>query len=607
MYIIIVDVTVEIDVEKHETSGNDIAQETTEWFEDSTTIDNVCNVHVGDPCNLEIADMKEEMSEDVRHVQVSIISPLVSLTWMYLCKPFRDILDFNFTRDPHYNGDFVVRRFNDTTYVQKHQLWDWHEFILLANGSLLYKGAIIRESQSLYYVKQVNYEIPDYIENAENKNAYRGHHDYQWFFPVAVLKCSLINESVDQYVIEDRILRMIVRRQSGVTVVDTNSLQKPLVDSSGDIVTTTDELQHADVKNNKPFFFVILGFDKYHHTSFTSKTDWQTHGVYWWIGNMQSDLQFSKQLTFTMGQIPESVKLNTIGRLCYSEWIKLMRDGALIWTGSQMDRVKGMISHQITDLEDRSQLMRRRGVSNKSRCDGMMWLGTKDGCQWPQNVQNMLELNVVAPGPYLLKLWQHWNRNCNDPQLWGNNFASNQGFKISLNECKADIYNELPIASSLKSTVELNHTTLLGCTKKAFTNEWYYMHRKNNLNETMTRDLMALYLYQYVDNVNGIESIVAKKSTKLNVWNSMHNSWNKLVEIAIALPNVIDWFGTIGLVISIIRITGALFNITTDNERDRIQNITIPVLAASLVITCPCIYCLFNTICYILFHVDLHS
>ena len=118
---------------------------------------------------------------------------------------------------------------------------------------------------------------------------------------------------------------------------------------------------------------------------------------------------------------------------------------------------------------------------------------------------------------------------------------------------------------------------------------------------------MALYLYQYVDNVNGIESIVAKKSTKLNVWNSMHNSWNKLVEIAIALPNVIDWFGTIGLVISIIRITGALFNITTDNERDRIQQITIPVLAASLVITCPCIYCLFNTICYILFHVDLHS
>ena len=36
--------------------------------------------------------------------------------------------------------------------------------------------------------------------------------------------------------------------------------------------------------------------DEYYHTRFSGKRDWQSRGIYWWIGNMNPDVQFSTQL-----------------------------------------------------------------------------------------------------------------------------------------------------------------------------------------------------------------------------------------------------------------------------------------------------------------------
>ena len=575
----IVDITVEIP-DVHSTQSVEANQETREWYNNTTNIDESCNVHIDDPCIAEIEDMKDEMHSNTKSIPISIISPLVCLTWMYLCEPFRQVLDFNFTRNANFDGDFPVRRFNDTRYVQKHDIWDWHEFILLPNGELLYKGLIIRYNHNMYYIVDVDYELPDYIQNASNRNAFRGHHEKEWWFPKAIITCRRLINSINHYTVLDRQEKIEVDRDSNIIVIDAHTLNKLVYDESNQLIEIDTQAQDPDVRDNKPFFFVILGFDGYHHTNFCGKRDWDTHGVYWWIGNMNSDIQFSKQLTFTMGQIPDCVNMNTIGRICFDEWIKLIRHGALLWTGTQMERVRGMISHQIADMKDRDHLMRRRGYSTYSRSDGCLWQGCKDLCKWPNGVNNLFELNVVAPGPYLLKIWKYLNYNCIGPQ-WGDNFASNQGFNITLTEVEDDIYNELPIASSIKSTIELNHTTLLGCTVDAFKNEWYNMHRKNNLDVKMTRNLMGLYLEEYFNCINGIESLVQKSRTKLNVWNAMHNSWQKLVEILIAAPNVTDWYGNLGLVIAIIRITGALFNVETDNERKRLQTIVKPILNAS--------------------------
>ena len=78
-----------------------------------------------------------------------------------------------------------------------------------------------------------------------------------------------------------------------------------------------------------------------------------------------------------------------------------------------------------------------------------------------------------------------------------------------------------------------------------------------------------------------MSAILINNKNKVTVFKQMTHAWQKLIELLIALPIICDWFGHIDLVISIIRITGALYNIDTVNERKRIQEIMKPILKLS--------------------------
>lgn len=184
----------------------------------------------------------------------------------------------------------------------------------------------------------------------------------------------------------------------------------------------------------------------------------------------------------------------------------------------------GMVSHQITDLLDRNYFYRRRGSSKYSRCDGMLWLGYYHACKWPDNVNNLMQLGTICPCPYLLKLWKYVNFIAVTNGLW-NIFPNVYGQSLTLTTSTTDIYNNMPIASSLKSTIELNHTTLLGCLTGAFKKEWYSLHRKHNLIEIHTIDHMRCYLNKCFNNINGMKSILVDFKNKITVFNQMGHSW----------------------------------------------------------------------------------
>ena len=163
-------------------------------------------------------------------------------------------------------------------------------------------------------------------------------------------------------------------------------------------------------------------------------------------------------------------------------------------------------------------------------------------------------------------------------------FPNVYGQSLTLTTAQDDIYNNLPIASSLKSTIEFNHTTLLGCVTGAFKQEWYRMHRNKNLTEIQTRDNMRYYLNKYFNNINGMNSILMNMKNKITVFNQMTHAWRKMIEILIALPACVNWFGNLCLLNSLIRITGCLFNVQNEQQRQHIQSRMIPILTESLVI-----------------------
>ena len=68
-------------------------------------------------------------------------------------------------------------------------------------------------------------------------------------------------------------------------------------------------------------------------------------------------------------------------------------------------------------------------------------------------------------------------------------------------------------------------------------------------------------------------SLLMQTNTKINVLNQMKQSWQKLIEIMIALPVCTAWFGNIEILVSFIRICGAIYTINTENKRIKYQNL----------------------------------
>ena len=299
---------------------------------------------------------------------------------------------------------------------------------------------------------------------------------------------------------------------------------------------------------------------------------------------MDNTCQFDKKMTNVMGQIPSNVSINTINRIIYGEFVPIMQHGISLWTGQCMKNVHGMISHCIADMEDRDSLLRKRKSGKYTRCDGTLWLGYKEGASWPANVNNLMELNTIIPGPYLLKIHKYLKQTLSGrPGFW-DVWNPDHGKPITLTNDVFDIYSELPIASGLKSTIEINHTTVLGCLGDAFELIWYNLCKSQNFDEFQLRLCMKAYLNEYFTGINGCNSLVSLYNMNVTKFNSMNRAWQILVEMLICLPTIVDWYDNCSLLISLIRITGALYNVQTENELEKIQNRIKPILQKSYVI-----------------------
>ena len=560
-----------------------VSKKTKSFYSKFETIDDRTQYDEDDANYMEMNEHNDNMHQQAQTVTVRILSPIVNIIWLWLCVAWRNLLDFDFKRSLDWNDDTPVTRFNDTLYVSMHNIFDWHSFAMLANGTMIYRALILeRRNKQRWFVIKVEYRMPDALAAATHRNDFKNSNNLQWWKPDIIVHYKIIRTSAEINTVSNDTYEYKLKPTSKLKVIQPQQLHGPLFDASGNHINIEPAVQHPHVKLNSEYLFFILGFDKYHHTPFEGPNDYNTHGLYWWIGNMNAHFQFKKQLTMIMGQVPHCVKLNTIGRICYTEWQHIMQHGILLWTGTAFKKVFGMVSHQITDMQDRDHFMRRRGNSTKSRSDGMLWQGWGSGCKWPKRVHSLLQMGTIAPGPYLLKVWKHLTETCVQRGCWSK-LPNTIGKQITMTTSNDDIYNELPLASSLKSTIEINHTTLLGCTSKSFALEWYGAHSTGNLEENHTRMLMKCMLQQSFHMINGCKSMLILHKTKMCNFNQMQRAWQKLIEILICLPSITNWFGNLSSVISLIRITGAMYNCKSKKERCRIEKLIKPILKNSYV------------------------
>ncbi|MGB1097424.1 MAG: hypothetical protein ACPG2Y_02370, partial [Acholeplasmataceae bacterium] len=476
-------------------------------------------------------------------------------------------------------------------YIQRHNLWDWHDWAKLNNQEMIYAGVIVDPHLPVpmvpvyYYVTNVRYEMPDKLcEMLTSKEQNRRINEWTWdkinkshFIPNCVVSYQKLtyNQNINKWIISDETEEVCIdasfcwTTRSPIELVGTVVRLLPDGITYENIELDPPVLQHPDVQANKPFIFAICSFDKYHHTQFTGLHSMNTHGCYWWLGNIDPNFQFTNKYTMITAQAPGILPFVTILKHIYKEWQFLMQYGCLLPKKNGVMRVYGMISHHITDMQDKDVLMRRRHCSHSSRCDGMLWLGCEDGVKWPSNAPSLLELNTVMPGPYMLSVWKYiqqmdCNPSCYDKSL----------FPMTLTTATEDVFNELAIDTTLKSPPEINHTTLLGFLKDAFMIEYVKMHDKGGYDEMFTRIEMIAYLNKYWVDVNGRTAFLGDKNTNITVFNQIHHAYRKLIEIMISLPRVCNWDSGMNTLCNLIRMTGCLHICKSEKRRQEL----IPVM-----------------------------
>lgn len=536
-----------------------------------------------DPYEQENKEQTAELQQSTKKVPVYILSPAVNIVWLYLCAPFRKQMDFNFQRPANWTDDTPVLRFNDTKYISMHNIFDWHDFAVLQDETMIYPSLLVQITPTvMWYICEIKYEMPAHLKNLSPRSDFTDVLQKNFWKCEAYLTYNQVVYHHNQWHVNPRKQSHHLQSHDKYLIVDPDNLQDDIIDHNGNQFIIQDVRQHPDVQKNKPFFFSILGFDKYHHTTFTGKHDWDTHGLYWWFGNIKKHCQFTKKMTMITSQVPNCVSLSQSAKLVYEHWLHIINSGVPIWHGNQMITAYGMISHQITDMEDRDVLLHRRGNHKRSRCDGATWLGYEEGVRWPDGVTDLMQLDVLTPGHYLGTLTNHVNEECVERGCW-DTFPDDYGRAITLTKATQDVYGGIPLASSLKSTIELNHTTLLGCLTQIFKLSWYNMHQTKNLNVTHTRHIMKAYLQQYFHQVNGINSILMNNKTKMTVFNQFQHAWQKMIEILMCLPACVNWYYNLDTVIALTRLTGVLFTIKTENDRKHAQKLMKLICEASLV------------------------
>lgn len=544
-----------------------------------------------DEIEIDVFDQHSSVSK-VSEVPVQILSPATIVIWMSLCPNWRSKFDYKFQRDASWNNDRPVLRFNDTFYVQYQNILDWHDFILLKNGTMLYARLTVQDvtwdqpSDTLWYVTEVLYRMKNGLRNARRQSEFTMAHDLQWWQPDYVLRYKRLRKQGDAWYLGNVIHTRVLTLDEQLVVVDysvTRGRIMQRVSGGGRVRYVPCQLreaeeQHPDLKANKPCKIAILGMDKYHHTQFTGKHNWDTHGLYMWFGNYDERLHFDRLSTWILGQAPAILSTDTVIRTLYTVLTPLLRHGILAWDGDRLAWTRFLVSHQISDMQDRDHLLRKRGSSKASRTDGCLWYGFQDGAKWPADHDDLMEAGCVIPGPYLYQVWDHlYHRKRN---VWRNAgvVPPNVGLQLSLTMGSEDVYNGLPIASTLKSTIEINHTTVLGFLNQGFKLEWINVHNVQGYEPARTLVVLKLFLSKYLHLVNGFWCSAMNSSFKIFTFNQMHHAYAKLLQFMVALPAVLNHHGHFDLVWALLRLTGALQVINTETDRLRLKRIVKPVL-----------------------------
>ena len=523
-------------------------------------------------------------------VPLKILSPITSICWMYMCESWRKHLDYDFQRPPHWNNDSPIFKFNHSWYVKYHNWFDWHDFALLGNDSLIGAHVIVnphlrKRFPTYYFIKKIVYDIPARLAEATKRRTFVSIDNAQPWMPTCHVTYQTLKNKNNKWYLSRKQYVTSINKNSKWTVVDFSNMRDSVVQKMNNvehaITLPTPDYQHPDVAENKPFIFVIFGSDAYHHTEFTGLTSLKTHGGYWWTANFNPDLQFTKMCTFITFQSTALASLKQILPKLYLHWQFLIQHGCIVWNGERLIKMFGMVSHQIGDMQDRDIYLRRRGAHRKSRSDGLIWHGYRNKASWPRNVNDLLNVGCVVPGSYLLKVWQLLNKQCVRRGFWASP-PDNIGKSLTLTKSKHDVYNELPIDSTLKAPLEINHTTLLGLLTDAFEIEWVHLHHNLHFNEKQSKTFIYSYLYKFWHKKNGLTIFLTNSNCNILTFNQMQHSWQKMLEIMISLPFVFNWIGNISLLTSLIRMTGALFSCRTENRRLYLQNIVKRILSCGM-------------------------
>ena len=535
-------------------------------------------------------------------VKVNAVSMHSQLLMYSLIPNWWNHLDFNFQRKPGFNDDTPIRRFNDCHYVQEHLSYDRYNRVRLSNNRVIRRGDVINPNivawaNQRWYVYDVQYRLPRNVAQCTSKEEFAREmgnvqEQSQWrpAIFVRVMLIVLPRGVAGRWYILDDTIRDIVLTEALVHALTVEHQPPPIyAHSTGDEIWRPKyryPLRRKAVATNKPFLFFYAGHDKYAHTQTQGKFNDDTHGSYFWIANMNAELNETSLYTMILSQSTSRASMQAVTIVGNAQMMALIRNGLITFKNGKLTKIGCELAFQVSDMQDRVILLRARGVAVQSYADGQLYLGHAHGNRWPPNAENLMEWTVFLPGRVRLLWYNFIFKKMADAGAWPklNIPEWYDGKAIALTKCKFDIYHGSPIASSIKSPIELQHTTVLGCINQLFLCEWSHLHSKHLLNydETHTRAMLACCADLLVDGINGWKSYLANIKESVRQMNQMHKSWMIYMEIFLCLKSVVYIHSNrLNILNSLIQLTGALMGCDTINKRIRLQRIARNVFDTS--------------------------
>lgn len=171
-----------------------------------------------------------------------------------------------------------------------------------------------------------------------------------------------------------------------------------------------------------------------------------------------------------------------------------------------------------------------------------------------------------------------------------------------------DIYDGIPLDSALKSLIELNHTTLLGCTSAKAEIECKHWLWKIILTKYSWEQWWSIiYMNILMELIDVNHCWVIRKQTFLHSMQCIMHCKNWL-NYQVVYQLLLIGFGIMCDIVALIGIRRALFTVNIENQIQDWQEIIEPILEASYDLHF-CEYYVRYTVCYVadIFHTNVHT